>query len=140
MKILSIEDDIVLEHDYKLLYAGDVIADTGHYYFGVIEEETRPEITDTMELTRVNRKPTDNLSVPFTKDLGYLVLIVPYGIQKYKRWQVRNNNRGPIRGSVGDILNSLFPWPEVVMIEDTYYNIYLSSYPTKVYAPVIFKM
>jgi hypothetical protein len=132
--------DTVLIYDDRLLYAGDVIADTGHYYFGVVQGASRPEINDITTLTRVSKAPSDNLSVPFAKDLGYLVLVIPYGISKYKRWQVRNNNRGPIRGSADDILNNLFPLPELVTIDEAYYNIYISSYPTKVYAPVIFKM
>ena len=138
MGILSTENTI-LGYDTYLLVAEDVITDTGHYYYGVIESPIRPEITDLGILTKVSKTPTETLKVPYPSTTGYLVLLIPLGIKAYSVWQIRSNNKGPIRGELSDIFSGLFPYPEQLLIEDTFYRVYISSYPTKVYQPVTFR-
>lgn len=137
MEILSL-DGAALKLDNYLLFAGDVFADTGHYYYGIIQVWDRPVAVDRDDLTKVDKTPGDGLEVDYDNDVGFLVLLIPWGAARYNKWWIKSNNKGRIQGTYNQIYCNLFPDPEKVEYEGEFYMMYLSSYVTLTNYPIKF--
>lgn len=135
MEVLAL-DGCALRQDNLLFYVGDLFA-ADHYYFGIIEAWERPLTVDRDALSRLETDVKDGVIIPFSETVGYLVVLIPWGATRFRRWWVKSNNKGRIKGDWNQPFSNLFPDPQKVSYDGDFYMMYLSSYVTMTNYPIV---
>ena len=137
MKVLT-SDNTILTSDGLELYAPDDGLQKAVCLFGVAQQHQRPLSVDPDTLTKRATPITDRLTVEYPDQEGYLILMIPLATARRVRWQTTPNNKGPIGGSPDGPLANLFPDPTTITYEHSMYQLYVSSYITRLTEPITF--
>lgn len=136
MKVLS-HEGCALRQNNLLFYVGELFA-SDHLYYGIIESWERPLEVNKDELIRLEIDVKDGIEIPFSDTVGYLVVLIPWGAQRFRRWWIKSNNKGFISGDWDQHYSNLFPDPQAVSYDGDMYMMYLSSYVTTTNHPITF--